>query len=82
MRILDNERDKALEDVLVLLTRKEATILKSIVEQMLTEKEQSHHHFLDLENFSREIVFGLYDELNIEKNTYMPRVMELIRADE
>lgn len=81
MRILDNTSDKALEDVLVLLTRKEAMILKSIIEQMLTEEEQGHHHFLDMENFTREITLGLYDDVNIDKNTYIPRVIKLIKED-
>lgn len=81
MRMLDNTSDRALEDILVLLTRKEALILKSIIEQMLAEKEQGHYHFLDMENFTREITLGLYDEIDIDNNTYIPRVIKLLKED-
>ena len=81
MRMLDNDSDKVLNDVLILLTRKEAEDLRDTVAQMLSDVEQSHYHVMDRETYLREFTLGLYDDVDIEKNTYMPRVIDLIRED-
>jgi len=81
MRMLDNDSDKTLNDVLILLTRKEAIWLRDEVAEMLSDVEQGHYHVIDLDNPMRQFTLGLYDDVDIEKNTYIPRVIDLIRED-
>lgn len=82
MRILDNETDKALNDVIILLTKDEAKYMMDTIEQLLSEGKFDHGHVLDLTDHVNEIAIALYDEKNMEHNMhYTPRVIELIKND-
>ena len=79
MRMLDNETDQGLKDVLILLTRREAEWLRSAVTELLADAKQEHHHIMDMEDYSRELTVALYDEADAGINTYTARVADLIR---
>ena len=83
MRILDNDSDKAMSNILILLTQKEAKIVVGYLEQMLENKERDgdHSHIND-DSYQHEITVAIYDEKNYDNNDFHPRVIKLIQDDE
>lgn len=79
MRILDNISDKALDDILILLTKSEAKRMRDAIDQLLAENKLDHEHILDLDSLNREITIALYDEVNVQANPWVERVLDLIR---
>ena len=79
MRILDNNSDKALNDILILLTRNEAIDMRDTLDQMLAEKKFDHEHILDYEDINRQMTIALYDDVNVNTNPYVSRVIDLIK---
>jgi hypothetical protein len=59
MRILDVDRDIAVNKAILYLTDEEALQLTGYLEQLLKDSESQHFH-LDDENFERELIVTIY----------------------
>ncbi|NMB95391.1 MAG: hypothetical protein GYA02_02085 [Clostridiaceae bacterium] len=80
MRILNQDDNKAVNNVLILLTMEEAAELKDDLERLLSKKiTNDHSHINDLE-YEHELSISLYDENNIEG--FDDRTKKLILQDE
>lgn len=82
MRMFDNDREMAISDVLILLKRSEAEEMRDILDELLESSRFIHEHILDADDINRQITMALYDDTNIERNPYMPRIIELIENGE
>jgi hypothetical protein len=79
MRILDNESDKPLKNITLLLTKDEATELKDDLERIIKNiKINEHVHINDLE-YVRELTISLYCPNNL--NHFDERSKKLILKD-
>lgn len=79
MRILDQDKDKKINDVLLLLTCSEASELKDELERLLASSQKDDHgHVNDIE-FEREISIAIYNENNIEG--FDDRIKRLLTED-
>lgn len=66
MRILNQDADKAIKNVLILLKQEEVAQLRNDLEQMLQGNICCEHtHINDLE-FEYELTVAIYDSLRIE----------------
>ena len=80
MRILNQDDDKAVKNVLLMLTMGEAAELKDDLERLLSKKvPNDHSHVNDLE-YEHELSISIYDENNIEE--FDDRTKKLIMQDE
>ena len=81
MRILDDGNDNAIKSVLILLNKLEAKELIDALHDLLSCDEQQFHVHINDAEYQREITLALYDDIDIKKNTFDKRVMELIWED-
>ena len=77
MRILDQDNDKAVNSILIMLTPSEAKELVDKIRQLTTEKGD-HLHLGD-ETFLREITIAIYTSENVL--TFNPRIVNLIESE-
>lgn len=80
MYILDDESDKKLNCITILLTKSEIQQMLGYAKQLLENFPSSDHYHLSSEDNQKEITFCIYDQENI--NDFHPRIQKLIRYDE
>lgn len=78
MRILNNDDDKKLDDILLILTKWEAKLMVDSLSNMLESDIQGHCHIED-QHLKHEVTIGIYNEDGA--NSYAPRILKLIRDD-
>jgi hypothetical protein len=79
MRILNQDTDKSVKNLLILLTREEAMELKDDLEQLISKGQDQDHAHLNDADFQREITVAIY---NSEKCWFFnDRVKQLIAED-
>lgn len=79
MKILDQNNDKSLDNILLLLTIEEAKEFRDQLERLLMEKAiNDHGHINDL-SYSKEITVGLYEQGKIDG--FNDRIKKLILDD-
>jgi len=79
MRILDQESDKAIKKILLLLTPSEASELKNDLERMLSEKKfGDHSHICDI-NYEHEVTISIYEDGNTD--AFNNRINRLLNED-
>jgi len=80
MRILDEDNDKALKNLMILLTIEEAAELRDDLERMLQKNDSNEHtHINDME-FNHEITVVVYNNRKID--CFNERTKRLILNDE
>ncbi len=79
MRILDDEFDKKLDSVMLLLTRGEMRQLIGYAEQLLEDPNCDHVHLSD-EDYKKEVTLCIYDPSTIQN--FDARTQKLILKDE
>ena len=79
MRILDQESDKKLDNIIIFFTKEEAIQLKSYLNQLL-DKPELHHSHLSSADYQKEITVCVYREDNI--SSFDDRSKKLILHDE
>lgn len=65
MRILDENSDKSLENVILYLTQSEASELRDALDDLLKNPLNNHVHISN-ENYQKEITVCLYDVNNLD----------------
>lgn len=81
MRIFDDESDKKLDRITVLLTEPEALQLESYLKEFLEKpKDKGLHFHLSSEDYNKEITICIYDPENI--TALHPRTQKLVLDDE
>ena len=81
MRILDEDSNKSLKNLQILLTRDEVNELIDSLQAILRKGvSQSHSHINDKE-YQHEITVAIYDEGNLQNNCFHSRIVELIQND-
>ena len=81
MRILNNDTNKILNDILIVLTKSELIELSGYLEELLNSTPGDVEHFhLNNHDYSKEITISLYDESNLSK--FDERIKKLILKDE
>ena len=80
MRILNQDDNKAVNNVLILLTMEEAAELKDDLERLLSKKITNDHSLINDLEYEHELSISLYDENNIEG--FDDRTKKLILQDE
>ena len=56
--------------------------MRDILDELLENDGFIHEHILDTDDINRQITMALYDDVNIKRNPYMPRIIELIENGE
>ena len=79
MRILEDQSNRKLNDITILLTKNELLEFIGCAQQLL-EKPSADHHHLSSEDHLKEITFCIYDPANA--GNFNPRIQKLIRDDE
>lgn len=79
MYILDEESNKSLENITLILTKSEIQQLIGYGKQLIENSPSSEHYHLSNENYQKEITICLYDPENI--SALHPRIQELIKED-
>ncbi|CCB86145.1 MULTISPECIES: hypothetical protein [Parachlamydia] len=79
MYIFDEDLEKNLDGITILLTRSEIEQLIGYAKQLLEENPPSDHYHLSNENYQKEITICIY---NPDISTYNPKVQKLIKEDE
>jgi hypothetical protein len=77
MRILDNDTDKPIRNVLIMLTSSEWKYLADTIKQLTADKGDHIHVSDDI--FSREVTIAIYTPDNLK--FFHPRVRELIEKE-
>jgi Ca2+-binding EF-hand superfamily protein len=80
MRILDQDNDKKVNNILLLLTTSEAVELKDELERLLDSSQKDDHGHINDNDFVREVSLAIYDENNIIR--FDDRIQKLIIDDE
>lgn len=78
MRILDQDNDKKLDNILLFFTEQEASEMRDSLNILLSEK--SGHHHINNEDYQKEITVCMYEENNLDN--FHPRCKKLILEDE
>ncbi len=79
MRILDQESDRAIKNILLLLTPSEASELKDELERMLSKKNWGDHsHICDF-NYEHEVTIAIYREG--KDDSFNSRINRLLKED-
>jgi len=79
MRILDEDNNKAIKRVLILLTQEEATEMRDDLERMLQKNISNEHtHINDME-YEHEMTISIYND---QVQSFNERVKNLIAKDE
>jgi hypothetical protein len=79
MRILDEDSDRKVDRVTILLTRDEAEQLQRAVTNVLTDKAYDHDHVIP-EDPQKEIIIAIYDDADL--SSFNERCQRLILKDE
>lgn len=80
MYILDDESNKKLAYITIILTKNEVQQLLGYAKQLLEKTPSSEHYHLSSEDYQKEITIFMYDP---EKTEYLnPRIQKLIKDDE
>jgi len=79
MRILDLNKQKKLNNVILYLTPEEAQEMKDSLEVLIKNKDHHHSHISD-ENFEKEITVCIYRDDNL--SSFDDRSRTLILRDE
>lgn len=61
MRILDEDRDSAINNVILMLTINEAMELRDSIDAILDHKQRGDHQHVDDNEFKHEITVAIYD---------------------
>jgi len=80
MYIIDDESNKNLDCITIVLTKSEIKQVLGYAKQLLENPSSSDHYHLSNEDYQKEITFCLYDPENI--SNFNPRIQKLIRNDE
>ena len=81
MRILDEDSDKRLDNVLLVLTVAEARQLKAYLHQLIDVQSSTCDHFhVSSDDYQKEITICLYSPENVDN--FHPRIKRLIAHDE
>ena len=76
MRILNQDTDKSIENLLILLTPEEAVELKGILDQLILRNNNHDHEHLNDSDFQREITIAIYKSDNYD--FFDDRIKQLI----
>ena len=80
MRILNEDTDSKIDNLILLLSYEEATELRDALNNLLTRNdERCMHEHINSSDYSKEITVALYD-LNY-LNEFSARLKKLIRED-
>jgi hypothetical protein len=79
MRILDQNSNLSLNNILILLTNNEAIVLKEDLERIISLSSNKEHIHIDDKEYKHEITLSLYNEK--ENNYYNERMKKLIFED-
>jgi hypothetical protein len=79
MRILDQNSNLSLNNILILLTNNEAIELKEDLERIISLSSNKEHIHIDDKEYKHEITLSLYNEK--ENNYYNERMKKLIFED-
>ena len=79
MRILDEESDRALSRITLLLRPSEARELVSALETLLRAGEPAHHEHISNSDFDKEVTVAMYDEEQLDQ--FSERCQLLIASD-
>jgi hypothetical protein len=80
MRILNQDENKPIKNVLLMLTDEEATELRDDLERLLSKKISNDHSHINNLEYTHELSIALYDANNIEE--FDERTKKLILHDE
>ncbi|MBE7034163.1 MAG: hypothetical protein E7406_08070 [Ruminococcaceae bacterium] len=80
MRILDEDRNKALNNITLLLTKEEAMQILSDLDDLVNGDTKGDHYHINNNDFSKEITVALYDENKID-DFFSKRYEKLIKYD-
>ncbi len=80
MYILDDESNKKLNCITIILTKSEIQQMLGYAKQLLENFPSSDHYHLSSEDYQKEITICMYDPKNI--GNFNPRIQKLIREDE
>lgn len=80
MRILNEDNDKVVNNVLLLLTKQEAIQFVSDLNDLINDDDMDNHHHINNDDYSKEITIALYDENNIS-DFFSERCKKLIQYD-
>lgn len=80
MYILDDESNKKLSWITIILTKKEIEEMLGYAEQLLENPAPSDHYHMSSDDYQKEITFCLYDPEKI--GNFNARVQKLIKDDE
>ena len=84
MRILDQDHDIALNEVLIMLTLDEvhqlAGFIRGLDERGRAERKSADHIHVSDENYQKEVTIGIYFPKDLRQVS--PRVIRLIENDE
>jgi hypothetical protein len=79
MRILDQDSNKALKDIILYFTIEEATELRDDLENLISKHRSNEHaHINDLQ-YTHEVTIAIYDENDLDG--FNERSKELILQD-
>jgi hypothetical protein len=79
MRILDQNNDKSLDNILLLLTIDEAKELRDDLVRLLMQKTDNDHGHINDISYSKEITVSLYEQNKIKG--FNDRIRKLIVDD-
>lgn len=80
MYLLDEETDKKINSLIIILNRTEIQQLIGYAEELLKNPSTSEHYHLSSEDYKKEITICAYDLQNIDR--FHPRIKKLIIDDE
>lgn len=80
MYILDDESNKNLSCITIILTKSEIQEMLGYAKQLLENPPPSDHYHLSSEDYQKEITFCIYNPENI--SNFNPIIQKLIKDDE
>ena len=80
MYILDDESNKKLNCITIMLTKGEIQQMLGFAKQLLENSPSSDHYHLSSEDYQKEITLSMYEPANI--SDFHPRIQKLIKDDE
>lgn len=79
MRILNQDKDETIKDIIICLTIDEAKELRDSLNLIIKDKSISRHEHIDDIDCLHEITITLYDENNL--SGFNPRIVKMIKND-
>jgi hypothetical protein len=80
MRIYNGDDDKAINNVILLMTVDEIKEMHDSLENIINSNEQNRHYHINDKEYKHEITIAAYDLNNI--NDFHKRMIKLIDEDE